>query len=362
MLSLFAAALLAAPAPITDEIILVNGKVMVVEKVSLESYTEVTYKTTGGGTGRKPADQVAEIIHDYSSPLLDDFVLGLEAMDKPDFGMAVSAFEAVLADDKLLRRSTYAWVKQHALWRIIRCKMSLADYSGASASVDRLLAEVPDTFFFAPAMIVKAEALKLKGDDRGAENAYADLAAAVTAKGLSERWSREAELGKLLLDPALKGLQKRQRLSTLVEKNLNQYPTVANRANVEIGNTMIAENDFGGAERFFQNIIDDGQADVATIAAAYAGLGTCKHYQGLSLEGSAQKNMMQGAALAHLRVITLYKEQRQLMPASLYYAADALNRMGDREKAIQLAGKMRRDFLSSPYAKKLGEALNISMK
>lgn len=352
--------ILAAPVLVTDEIELVNGKVLTVDRVTGESFKEVTYKTLGGGTGRKPADQVRTVQHETSAQALDDYQLALDQMANGDFAAAVGTFETVLQNDRLMNRNSYSWVKQHTLSRMARCYYSMADYDEVAATVDRLLTEVPDTFFYAPMLLLKADALAKKGDEAAAEEVYRDLAADVNVKELPERWAREAELGLVLQDENLKGQARQQRLATLVEKNRNDYPTVASRANVEIGNSMVRDGDYSGARSFFQRIVDEGKADDRTIAAAFAGLGDCFYHQGLEADDAdTSRSYYEDAVLAHLRVATMYKEQVELVPRSIFYAASAFKRMGNPAESRDVARRLCELYGNSPWVAKMEEELGI---
>ncbi|MFQ5748536.1 MAG: tol-pal system YbgF family protein [Planctomycetota bacterium] len=365
MISVLLAPLLAlTPALPGEEIQLVSGKVLSVKKVTSETFTEVTYITTGGAEGRKPADRVQEVVHNLGSALLNDYVQGLELMEeKGDYTLAIQTFNTVLADSRLMKSRSLPWVRQHVRFRQIRCMFSLADYESVAATADMLLQEVPDTFFYAPALMMKAQAQELTGDRDGAAATFTQLKSDVTAKGLPERWAREAELGLLLLDKSLDGATKRARLQELVEKNRQDHPTVSSRANVEIGNSMVEGKNYARAREFFQAIIDEGRADDQTMASAWAGLGDCAFQQGLALETKKESGpYFQEAILAHLRVATLYRENPILAPRSLCFAAQAYYRLETAEgksRGKKIVAVLVARFPNSPWTRRCKEILNL---
>ena len=366
MLSIaLASVLLTSTSPLTDELVLVSGKVMEVERVTSETYKEVVYKTLGGSDGRKSADQIQAITHDTGSPLLDDYVQAIELLDAGDFQQAIVILEEVLKDDRLIGKARYGWVQQHALYQIARAYFSMGEVKTVAETVDRLLKVVPDTFFYGVALKLKAEALSLAGSNAEARKVFEQLSADVARLGLPERWEREAELGQILLDGALKGPALERKLAQLVEKNRGAHPTVASRANVEIGNSMIQQGDFAGAEQFFRRIIDSGQADDRTMAAAYSGVGDCAYQRGLVAADSGEASAGEAfkeAFLAHLRVITMHKDVVTQVPRSLYFAAMSFHRRGDEEdraRALQLAGYAGRHYPNSPWTAKVYEDLSI---
>jgi len=352
--TLTATLLLALATPQGDELELTSGKIVKVRNIKSETYKEVVYTTSSGGESRKDSGEILEVRHDLGSRLLNDYASAVEAMSEGNFAQAAGVFNDVLADDRLLSRSTYSWVKQHTLFRQARCYFAMANPDGVVATVDRLLAEEPETFFYAPALMLKAEILSIAARDSEAKAVFEQLSGDVSAKGLPERWAREAELGLALLDRSGDAKARERKLAGLAEKNATKFPTVASRANVEIGNVMVEAQDYDKAQLFFERIVQSGQAEGATLAAAYSGLGDCFWYRGDTVETKKEAKVEQyeRAALHHLRVITMYKDAVQLVPRSHYFAARALRGMGTEEsvkQGNQLASRLRRNFPQSPW-------------
>jgi len=363
--ALTATLLLAAAAPQEAELELTNGKVLTVRAIKSESYQEVVYTTQSGGESRRDASEVLEVRHDLSSKLLDEYAAAIEAMDTGNFPKASAILDAVLQDDRLMERSRYEWVKQHTLFRKARCQFAMANAAGVSATVDQLLADVPETFFYAQAMMLKAQILAISGSDSAAKGVFNQLNADVESKGLPERWSREAELGLALLDKGGDAKARERKLAGLAEKNADKFPTVASRANVEIGNVMVEASDYDKAQLFFERIVKAGQADSATLAAAYSGLGDCFYFRSIAMEDGdkeERKSQFQRAALHHLRVITMYKDAVQLVPRSHYFAAQALRQMNSSEtstQANQLASRLKRAYPQSAWWERLKREWNL---
>lgn len=362
---LTASILLALAAPQQDELELTNGRVLKVRSIESETFEEVVYRTASGGNGRKDSSEVLEVRHDLSPRMLDDYAKAMEELDAGNFAQAAAILRTVLGDERLMERTRYAWVKQHALYRLARAQFAMADAEAVKATVDRLLQQVPDTFFYAPALMLKAEALTVAGQDGEARSVYQRLADDVASKGLPERWAREAELGLAILDRSDDAKARERRMAGLAEKNADRFPTVASRANVQVGNIMVESGDYDKAQLFFERIVKSGQADESTMAEAWSGLGDCYYYRGIALEtegADGHKEQFRRAALNHLRVITLYKDAVRLVPRSHYHAAQALRRMNDADtapQATQLAARLKRLYPQSKWWTDLKREWNL---
>ena len=359
MLSLLATTLLALLPQTQNEIFLVDGTTLQVDKIMTETFKEVTYKR-GGSEGRRPSEEVLEVRHAIGKSVLEDYAYAIEVMQSGQFGNAISAFREVLKDEKLLERSGYEWVRQHSLFREIRCMNSLADFAGVSATVDQLLSEVPDTFFYAPALMMKAQTKMDSGDKSGAEKVFKRLQEEVVSKGLPQRWNREAELGLMLLNSKLKGAELERALQGLAERNAEQFPTVAARARVEVGNAMVANKDYTGARLFFKSIIEAGQGGDSVMAGAISGKGDCSYRQALSMDALAdQKPYLEEAILDFLTVASVYREEVRLVPRAMYFAADALTRVGDSSGARAVALRIKQLFPDSSWKSRLFTELHL---
>lgn len=349
----------AAVAQNQNALLLTDGTTLEVDRVLTETFTEVTFKR-GSSEGSKPSEQVLEVVRDITATALEDYAYGVELMNGGNFAVAYTVFVEVLDDESLLKRSTYEWVQQHSLFRMARCQYSAGDMKGVSTTVQRLLSEVPDTFFYAPALMMEAQAKRVMGDNSGASAVYKRLSNDVASKGLPARWERESELGLILLDSALKGKARTQALEGVAEKNIDQFPTVASRARVEVGNAMVEAKDYVGARQRFQAILDEASTEASTLAAAISGLGDCAYHEALAQDDlAAQKPLLEEAILDYLTVAAVYREEVILAPRAMFYAGDALKRFGDSNGAKQVASRLNKLYEKSPWTTRLFEELNL---
>lgn len=345
-----------------DRVLLRNGQVLLVDRVQSETYSEVTYRK-GGADGRKPANEVLAVEHGTGTRALGDFADAVELMKEGDFKRAYDRFEIVLRDKDLAGEQRYAWTKQHSLWNMLLCAASLGDLNTIVSVSDRLFTEVPDTFFYAPAMLKKAEALQDKGDAKGAEATFKQLQSDVGAKGLHEAWAREAELGLALLDRNLAPADKQRKLEGIAEKNKSDaaFADVANRARVEVGNVMVTAAQYKDAQARFESIINSGTTDASILAAAYSGLGDCSFNLAVQAQADAKKAnpLFEDAALNFLRVAATFPEAYRLVPRAMCFAGIAMNNMGERADSFQMARKLKQNYPNSQWKKKLFDELQL---
>ena len=146
----------------------------------------------------------------------------------------------------------------------------------------------------------------------------------------------------------------------LVEKNRESYPTVASRAQVEVGNAMVAAGDFKGARAFFDGILEEGKGGDGIIASAISGLGDCAYLEALSLDSpKEQVPFLEEAILNFLTVASVYREEVRLVPRAMFYAGDALKRIGDSGSARNVASRIRNLYPDSTWKKRLFQELGL---
>ncbi len=343
-----------------DQIIRLDGTILNVDRVLSETYTEITYKR-GSQEGKISAEQVQEVQHGLAARDLAEFKDAVDFMTDAEYAKAIAAFTSVLADKDLQSEARFAWTRQHALFNMMRSYAATGNMDQVVAHADRLLKDVPDTFFYGQALLMKAQALQDRGNTAGAEAAFGQLQSDVKSKGLPELWNREAELGLTTLAQGGAPADKQRKLEGLAEKNKEQYPSVANRARVEVGNAMVAAEQYADAKARFLAIVNGGQADRDTMAAAWSGLGDCAYNLGLREQDLKKAGaFFEDAALNYLRIAALYPEAFRFVPRALCHAGMSMVRMQKREDALAIAGKLRRNYPNSEWKAKLFQDMNLA--
>ena len=344
--------------PLADTITKTDGKVLKDVNIVEEGLTQTTYKK-GSNQQMIGSEEVLSITYARKPRLVDE---GDQAMvDDDPFG-ALQAFD-LYADGQITKRDQRdKWAGPYAAWRSIQICQLLDDVNGVVERCNRLIEHFPDSRFVPPAFLARAEAqTRGKGGDAAAQKSLQELVGLVTAKGLSKRWELDANLGLVLTDASLSADAKRARLEQVANQAGTQFPTVANRAQVAIGETYVGQIDSAqedkklalaqDARKVFQRIVADQKAEPATLAAAYTGLGTAQFQESVLAKSP---ELAREAFLNFMRVIVLYKEQSRYVAQSMFYAMLCLRGFEDEEsvaRSREMRFKLMQRYPESNWAK-----------
>jgi len=330
--------------PSADQITRTDGKVIKDVNIVEEGLTQTTYKK-GNNTQSLGSEDVLSITYDRKPRLVDEADQAM--VDDDPFG-ALQLFDTY-ADGQVQKRDTRdKWAGPYAAWRSIQICQLLDDVNGVVERSNRLITGFPDSRFVPPAYLARAAAqTRAKGGDAAAQKTLQELLALVTEKNLSKRWELDGKLGLVLTDASLSGDAKRSQLEQISSDAGTNFPTVANRAQVAIGETYVEQIDSAkegqklalaqDAREVFERITSDLKAEDETLAAAFTGLGTAQFNESV-LSKDAQ--LGHDAFLNFMRVIVLYKEQSRYVAQSMFYAMLCLQSFED-ETSVARSREMR---------------------
>ena len=326
--SALAAVLLAAPAD-ADTIYLVDGSSITDAEVSEETYETVEYRE-GGKKKDVDSSKVLRIDYDSKPPLVDR---GDDAASEGDVEAAIydlsTYIEGHLAKGGKDRR--FPWAPGYAMSRLVELNSSIGNLDGIIAAADQLIANVPDARQVPDAYLAKAEAQHHKGDSAGATATLGELEALAQRVGLPRQWALEVQLGRVVYDASKSGKELRADLKTVAVAAGSDFPVVANRAKTFSGESLVAEEKYSEAEAVFREVVEKGNADRKTLAAAYTGLGDCLLQRGQKAGGDEKAELLKSALLAYMRVVVVYEDQIQYVPKAMFYAARIFDQGEDEE-------------------------------
>lgn len=333
---LLLATLLAGPAR-PDTIYLTDGSTLNNVEVVEEQLSGVTYKEDGKSRAQTvDADKVLLIDYKKLPKLIDEAEGLIREGGLTDGVERLMLFaQGVFSGEN--RRDREPWAPGYALDRVIHLRLSLGDWSGVADAADLMLQKLPDSRHAPGALLAKAEAMLRAGKKPQAQAALEALREMIRAKGLSQRWTLECELGEIAANEGLKEQDARDRLIEVASKAGKTYPVVRNRARVLEAQSYLAgkKPDFASARKIFDDILADPKADDSTLAAAYTGLGDClfnsaadKIRTGADASAELQKTLM-----AYMRVVVRYKDETAYVPKAMFYAGRVFDLLGDEDSA-----------------------------
>lgn len=335
------AVLLAAGAQ-ADTIYLTNGDTLEDVKVKTEGLDMVSY-SDGGKTQEVKSDEVLRVKFSKKPTKVDT---ADSAFDTEAYFPAINDLQEFLTENSKSPKK-FPWANPYALYRVMEINLLIGEYDEAIAAADRLVAEAGKSRYVPLAHLGKARALFDAGKAGDAVGALGDLKALASSGAVGNRWSLEADVHEALFDTSTKGDARAKVFKGLVTKSGRDFPIVANRARVAVGEAYLGAKNVDDAEKAFQEVLDDPQADDRTLAGAYSGLGDCLYARGESASGDAQKDFYRKAVEAYMRVVVVYDKQFSYVPHTMLYAGLAFRGMGDdvsKDRASEMLLQVRRRF------------------
>ena len=310
----------------TDRIYLTDGTIIKEVSVSAEGLTEVEYKE-GRSKSTVASDRVLRI--DYGrKPKLVDQADGLASDEAYLDAIAEMSNYLGEVEDKPDRR--FPWAAAYARYRLIEFNRIIGDVEALNGAAEELIGNNPDSRYAPLAFVARAQVLSDNGDLDGAKKAVEAFGNFVDAKSLAGRWPIEQKLWDALTS-GKSGKALEDALAD-VSSSAAQFPTVRNRAEVAIADSMFRRDEVDEAEKIFREIVDDTKADSRTLAAAWTGLGDCLYSRaGGSTDG--KEDHLRAALKAYLRVVVLYEDEFLYVPKAAFYAGRCYSELPDEEAA-----------------------------
>lgn len=336
-----------------DTIYLLDGKSLTDVRVEDETFKEISYKD-GSKKKTVKTDDVLRIEFSAKTPVVDRADTAavdgqiLNAID--DFNLYV---EGLISSGKKPR---YDWEPAYAMFRLVELNGIIGDVPALIKSADMLISneKTAESRFVPQAFLAKAEAQFQSGNGAAAQKTLKEFLNLIQGKSLSRRWQIEQKLASLLFDTSLKGKALRDKLDALSDQAGSEFPQVGNRADVAVGESLIASKKFEEAEEIFTSVIDSARADPRTLAAAYTGKGDCLFQRAVDTRDAKEKqDLIVSAATAYMRVVVVYKDQALYAPKAMFWAGrvfDESTAEGDKEKAQKLYNKVMREYRGTSWA------------
>jgi tetratricopeptide (TPR) repeat protein len=343
---------LLAPA-FADEIHLIDGKILAEVTVSAETLKVVEYKRDNKKE-EVPSEQVLRVVFSVKPPTVES---GDSAAAEANFVGAADELQAYIDGVIGKPQKRFPWAPAYAMYRLLEVNSLGGNPAGVVSAAKQLVEHEPDSRYAALAYLRMAKAYSDQGKGQEAQNALKNFEGVVQSKGLSSRWQLEIDLARILYDGSLDAATKRKRLESVSSAASGEHPTVMNRAEVAIGETLIDAKDYAGALKVFEVIAANPRADNFTLAAAYTGLGE-SIFQIAS--ATNEKGRLEEALLALLRVGVLYPNELHYAPKAIFFAGLVSDLIGSEEskaRAQTLYRSLRREYRDSQWAEQARGAI-----
>ncbi|QDV09756.1 hypothetical protein Poly30_53160 [Planctomycetes bacterium Poly30] len=353
-LSLLNVAALAAP----DRIYQSNGSILEDVTVVEEGLGTVTYKPSGS-KNEETVDSELVLDIEFSNKPEEVAMADVDASNEA-FGSALAGMQNYLENLGGKNDKKFPWAPNYARYRIVELSAFMNDVAGMSAAVDALVAAAPDSRYAPLAMIDKIETLLLNGNAADAKASAAAFKEMIAAKGLTQRWKYEQELLALRADTSKRGEALESALQAL-SRSAAVFPTVTNAADVATAESMLARSEFAAAEELFRGVTEASNADDATMAAAFTGLGDCLYRRAeakASSDEEAAKALFGEAQLAFMRTVVNYRLQYAHVAKAAFYAGRCFQQIGgegSKEKSSKLLISVIVNFKGSKWAESAKE-------
>jgi TolA-binding protein len=323
-----------------------------------EGLRELVYKPARGAEARLAAEEVISVEYKRMPKPLEE---AATAVSDGKFGEAEDSLEAYLAELPAEGDKRFKWAPAYAAFRLIEVRNTLGDLAGAASAADQMIKAHTDSRYLPQAYLLRAQALRQLDKHKQALEGLAAFEALIREKQLAPALELECRLAKALVDPALKGVAKRDQIQIVIDALGAQPSPALARAKAALGEAFLEEalspgsaqsaKLFEQAAQTFHSVVAAELADDASLAAAYTGLGECDYQRGV---GKERKPELVRSALKHfLRVVELYGDQSLYVPRALFMAGrcfDGLEDPTSRARAQSLYRRLASDYPGSHWA------------
>ncbi|MEM7517354.1 MAG: hypothetical protein AAF368_10580, partial [Planctomycetota bacterium] len=268
-----------------DTIYKVDGSTIEDATIVTDGLLELVYKE--GRSDKTLASD--EILRIEFTKLPKEVDAAVTAIDEGQLNAAVGDLQVYLEEIEGGKKEKRAFAPAYARHLLVELQRTLGKPAEVVAAADALIEKSADSRYLPGAYLAKANAQAQTGKGGDAVNTLKALEGVVSAKGLSNRWTLEAQLGQILHDGSLAPDKRRGRLGSIASTAGDKVPTVRNRALVARAESFMAEEKRDEAETDFRAVAESGKADEATLAAAYTGIGDCMFEKASKLPGGSNE-------------------------------------------------------------------------
>jgi hypothetical protein len=303
-----------------DKIYLTDGSVLKDVGVINEGLQDVEYRSGRNNKATVAAERVLRIEYGHKPKLVDQ---ADAAALQEEYLDALSQMQNYVAETDEKPDKRFPWAAAYARYRIVEINGIIGDLESLSMAADDVVAKHTTTRFAPLAFVAKAQAYLDAGNVAKAKAAAESFGRFVSDKALTGRWPVEQRLWAALTS----GETGKKLEDTLIAVSTDaaEYPSVRNRAEVSIAESLLAGKKHVEAEKLLTTIVADAKADTRTLAAAWTGLGDCLYGRATAMNAPEQAEerarLLKDALKAYLRPVVVYPDESVYVAKAAFYAA-----------------------------------------
>jgi len=308
-----------------DKIYLTDGSVLKDVGVVSEGLQGVEYRS-GRSKETVASERVLRIDYGQKPKLVDQ---ADAAASQEEYLDALAEMQNYVAEVDEKPDKRFAWAAAYARYRIVELSGIIGDLGALATAADEVVAKHPDTRYAPLAFVAKAQAFVDAGDPAKAKAAAESFGRFVADKGLTGRWPVEQRLWAALTSGDTG--KKLEDALVAVSTDAAEYPSVRNRAEVSIAESLFGGKKYPEAEKIFNSIVKDSKADTRTLAAAWTGLGDCLYGRAAGAGDDVKPTLLKDALKAYLRPVVVYPDESVYVAKAAFYAARCYQELGGTE-------------------------------
>lgn len=309
----------------TDKIYLTDGSVLKDVGVTTDGVLEVEYRS-GRNKTTVPSERVLRIEFGAKPRIVDQadgFALQEEYLD------AITEMQNYLGEVEEKPDKRFPWAAAYARYRLIELNGVIGELDALGAAADELIAKHPDSRFAPLAFVAKAQALSDAGNAAGAKAAADAFGKFVGDKQLTGRWVVEQNLWAALTSG--ESGKKQQDALAAVAADAAEFPSVRNRAEVAIAESLLGSKKVAEAEKVFRDVVKESKADTRTMAAAWTGLGDTLYARAGAAAAEEKPAIYKEALKAYMRPVVVYPDESAYVSKAAFFAGRCYQELGDTE-------------------------------
>ena len=226
-----------------------------------------------------------------------------------------------------------AFLAQFGYLEAVRLFQKAGDANSMFAALDEMATRYPDSGFLKMSFVTKIQYYLGKGKDKDAAKVALRYKATSTGQGYPKGYQLEAEFYETLTSGRT-GVLPSSQVRGVMQRIFNDadpdYPMVANRARLELANSLRSDGNDDQAKRAYEEILANDNLDAQVRGGAWLGLG----HISLAAGNPADRDPYLEALKQFLRV---YVSNRDAAPSviaeSLEFGAKAAEKWGGTDSA-----------------------------